>query len=1063
MSSVDSLELQSLIETVGVDKHLEPYVLKILEEYSQTGESELFNQIFKADFRHRPVSPEEFILSKDYIGKYGQNMHSSWIDEYIEILSPDSRITNVVLAGAIGCGKSTFSCMLLLYKLYYLSCLKDPQRYYGLMTGSDIIYGIFNRTLEKTNKPYNLIRAIVDDSPYFIEYFPRVKKTKKSNSLVFPNNIEFIVGSTELHALGDNLLSCFIDEANFYRGSTKENSPENIAEAIYSATDRRLTSRFQIGTEVPGLIIIASSERTEEDFVKKLIQKNRDRPDFKVISKALWEVKPAKYFSGKKFRVFIGDATRSSRILEDDAVVPEEDQARVIEVPVEYRKSFESNLDACFTGDTKISLLDGREVEIQDLVGLDEFWVYGVTPSGKVLPCRGHDARVTKIVTRLCEVTLDNGEIIRCTPEHRFIMRDGSEKQAQYLTPEDNLMSLYRDVRDITDINERSDDGYEVYLDNESGDWVFTHRSVVDNVLGGYDSSFGRVAHHVDFNKRNNDPRNLILMSDKDHFKLHSEYIKELWSSEDPALIETREKIRQKISERTSQAFAENPDITRRISESMKSVWSDPEFREKMVSIHQDRCRNNPEYRSWLLQHNKEVLTRYNKSDEHRAVASYVGKHYGFGTKNPTDKQIAARESNARFLSEYNKINNVINNPMKDPEIAKRATQKALETIMSRPKEWRSEYTRRGLHKRWHVNRGIVNPDCKYCNPDNHKPNNHKVISVKLIDVEPTPVYDITVDETHNFALSAGVFVHNSIRDIAGRATVSVSPLIKDREYLREIMETSDLKHPFTKEVLTSSHLANTPRLKSYLDLNYLCKIQQSQYKPRRNPDAKRYIHIDLSVSGCATGFCMTHIPSFRRVAKVDEHGVVYYTLSPYIVVDMIVKIEPPVVGEIDYEDIREFVYYLSGLGFKIGEISTDGFQSVDMRQQFNKAGYNTSVVSVDRNDLAYLTMLSAINEDRLDVYLYEPLYEQLITLQHDIIDGKVHKSSSGEKDVSDALAGATYLAMLRESKSTTTYSGKTINRSVKVKSGDDQVQTEAAENRLSEKILSGALLGYRR
>lgn len=40
---------------------------------------------------------------------------------------------------------------------------------------------------------------------------------------------------------------------------------------------------------------------------------------------------------------------------------------------------------------------------------------------------------------------------------------------------------------------------------------------------------------------------------------------------------------------------------------------------------------------------------------------------------------------------------------------------------------------------------------------------NHKVVAVRVLD-EVEDVYDITVDEHHNFALASGVFVHNSMR-----------------------------------------------------------------------------------------------------------------------------------------------------------------------------------------------------------------------------------------------------------------------------------------------------------
>jgi deoxycytidine triphosphate deaminase len=39
---------------------------------------------------------------------------------------------------------------------------------------------------------------------------------------------------------------------------------------------------------------------------------------------------------------------------------------------------------------------------------------------------------------------------------------------------------------------------------------------------------------------------------------------------------------------------------------------------------------------------------------------------------------------------------------------------------------------------------------------------NHSVVKIEFVEHEkPVPVFDITVDEHHNFALSAGVFVHN--------------------------------------------------------------------------------------------------------------------------------------------------------------------------------------------------------------------------------------------------------------------------------------------------------------
>lgn len=46
----------------------------------------------------------------------------------------------------------------------------------------------------------------------------------------------------------------------------------------------------------------------------------------------------------------------------------------------------------------------------------------------------------------LLEITLDNGEVIRATPDHKFITRDGRSVMAHELRPNDSLMPLYRDV-----------------------------------------------------------------------------------------------------------------------------------------------------------------------------------------------------------------------------------------------------------------------------------------------------------------------------------------------------------------------------------------------------------------------------------------------------------------------------------------------------------------------------------------------------------------------------------------------------------------------------------------
>ncbi len=97
----------------------------------------------------------------------------------------------------------------------------------------------------------------------------------------------------------------------------------------------------------------------------------------------------------------------------------------------------------CFTGDTKIKLLDGTENSFAELASLpptEVFPVYSVNAEGRVVVGEGRHSRITRRGAELVEVVLDNGERIRCTPDHRFLLRNGFYKEAQFLTPQDSLM-----------------------------------------------------------------------------------------------------------------------------------------------------------------------------------------------------------------------------------------------------------------------------------------------------------------------------------------------------------------------------------------------------------------------------------------------------------------------------------------------------------------------------------------------------------------------------------------------------------------------------------------------
>jgi DNA gyrase subunit B len=102
----------------------------------------------------------------------------------------------------------------------------------------------------------------------------------------------------------------------------------------------------------------------------------------------------------------------------------------------------------CFSGDTKIALLDGRNVSFKQLVEEDKRskinFVYTINDNGNITAAEIKNPRVTKKNAEVIKIILDNNEEIICTPDHKFMLRDGTYKEARYLTKQDSLMPLYK-------------------------------------------------------------------------------------------------------------------------------------------------------------------------------------------------------------------------------------------------------------------------------------------------------------------------------------------------------------------------------------------------------------------------------------------------------------------------------------------------------------------------------------------------------------------------------------------------------------------------------------------
>src|ERR1041385_412943 len=95
----------------------------------------------------------------------------------------------------------------------------------------------------------------------------------------------------------------------------------------------------------------------------------------------------------------------------------------------------------CFTGDTKVEMYQGEPKTMAELVDMAhkglraEVFTLDSHRNVRIKPMRA--PRLVKRNDNVVKVTLESGAEIVCTLDHRFMMRDGTYREAQQLKPKD--------------------------------------------------------------------------------------------------------------------------------------------------------------------------------------------------------------------------------------------------------------------------------------------------------------------------------------------------------------------------------------------------------------------------------------------------------------------------------------------------------------------------------------------------------------------------------------------------------------------------------------------------
>lgn len=439
--------------------------------------------------------------------------------------------------------------------------------------------------------------------------------------------------------------------------------------------------------------------------------------------------------------------------------------------------------DYCLEGGTRIRLADGTSPKIKDLVGKDHFYVYSYDSANKKIAIgKGHDCRLVRLADDMVRVTLDTGDVIECTSNHKFYnYRTKTMEEIKDMKVGDSLLPLrFSEFKSKGFIAE----GRECVIQPWTNEQVPTHYLADDyNIRNGIYEGTNLAyidRHHIDSNKLNNSPENIIRVTRSEHARIHRledwtndsyrlnriESTKKQWESEefremmkgisktygakalldsnsDPRCIDIRkegmDKSYKDTLSKTLRLMYESQIIPSEYTwdEKVSQVYSKAPKGSKLRSIH-GRYDSFPEF---IASHESEYPKEY--------IDSITFKAY-FESRMPSKKFYSRLVKSFNLMrelrmdiSEYSWDSNIkklkLSNRLGTYEGLK--CSKILEVF----KEFDNMY--------------------KYCIQ------NHRIVKIEYLDSKQVPVYCFTVDEFHNFFLDCGVLSSNSqmeIRCIAG-------------------------------------------------------------------------------------------------------------------------------------------------------------------------------------------------------------------------------------------------------------------------------------------------------
>ncbi len=184
----------------------------------------------------------------------------------------------------------------------------------------------------------------------------------------------------------------------------------------------------------------------------------------------------------------------------------------------------------------------------------------------------------------------------------------------------------------------------------------------------------------------------------------------------------------------------------------------------------------------------------------------------------------------------------------------------------------------------------------------------------------------------------------------------------------------------------------------------------EDSFKP--DPNKVYFVHADLAQKHDKCAVAIAHVEKWVNIQVINN----YEQVAPIVVVDAVAWWEPKVEGPVNLSEVKQWIQNLRRIGFNIGMVSFDRWQSFDIQNELKQVGMRTDTVSVAKKHYEDMAML--VYEERLAMPAIDLLFEELTELKI-MRNNRVDHPRKKSKDLADAVCGAIFGAISHTVKDT--------------------------------------------